>query len=147
MCSISDPTTVCREMKTYLLWGYASPVGVWGSTEPPCNWGSLGKRPCVVCRHCRWSAWARSPRHVPAASSALCKQSEGRWASSRVWKAGESRMCPSGGGYLDGEFSGTKMQWLDRKNCWLRCNSSTVGVGVRGTAIPPIPFPVFSPLP
>lgn len=64
-----------------------------------------------------------------------------------VWKAGESRMCPSGGGYLDGEFSGTKMRWLDRKNCWLRCNSSTVGVGVRGTAIPPIPFPVFSPLP
>lgn len=71
---LSDPTTVCREMKTYLLWGYASPVGVGGSTEPPCNWGSLGKRPCVVCRHCRWSAWARSPRHVPAASSALCLQ-------------------------------------------------------------------------
>lgn len=26
-----------------------------------------------------------------------------------VWKAGESRMCPSGRGYLDGEFSGTKL--------------------------------------
>jgi len=102
-CSISDPPLPCPNCS----------VVHHTHLQNPCGWDSLEKHLCVMCGHWSVSAWAQGP-----GSTAKGLQDEGWWGLCYTGKAGAG-CFPLQEGYPDREFSGTKMLWLDRKNCWL----------------------------